>query len=394
MALFSAQELDERARQATEQSTATTTSSTPPQSAYADALMALAGKVGGTGDAYANLISQSKESLGGEAAARAFAARAWPNYTGGWDTLPKYLQDEAWKAVGGKIEAPVYDAAGARGRADAYAKLLDETGRPMIERGAASLEAGGPSRGIVDKLRATAMDPIDDDLEAYFRGEFEKDTDAELARLGLVGQGRGMDLKFDARNRYAMDRREGADARRISAGDAATRLTAADLDAALREMTAGAGFTTGAYGARDTAEKDIYNADLTTTAMRATLPYQQLAQLAQLGGMEAGLRGAPASLFGSLYAIDQGRLNQGRTVTQTGATSGSDSSTRDLTKTPSALTSTSDLLKLAPLATQAVSNLAPAAKGGADFLSSLFSSTNGSFNYDPYDPSLVNAFGF
>jgi len=371
------------------QGTASTTTITPgPKSPYAGALEALAGDVGATGSAYADLIRAGLPSLGGEAAAKAFAKKWWPNYT--WDQLPPSHQAEAWEAVGGKLEAPVYDAAGARERASAYGTLLDETGRPMLERGRASLAAGGPSAGIVGKLRDTAMDPIDDDLETYFRDKYREDINSELARVGLVGQGRGADLLMDAEERYAMQRREGADARRIAAGEAASRLTGADLDQALREITTGAGLTTAGYGARDAAEKDIYNFDLTTLATKATLPASQLMQLAQLGGAEASLRGAPANLWGTLYGLDQARLARGSTIDQASTVdltrSGSESGSR--ITSPSALDSfntTVQALGRVPGAVEGVGTLVSGAgkvvdagKSAFDSILDLFSSSAGS----------------
>ena len=59
-----------------------------------------------------------------------------------------------------------------------------------------------------------ARDPVDDELTKFFRDEYERSVRGRLGDRGLIGQGRGEALESDAMERFFMDARDRADARR------------------------------------------------------------------------------------------------------------------------------------------------------------------------------------
>lgn len=289
----------------------------------------------------------------------------------------------------GLTGAPKFDRAGYRGRTEQFASELDELAAPMLARAKAS-GARGASTDAITALDRTAANPIDDDVEAYYGDRYRKGVKDELARVGLIGQGRGADLLFDAENRYAMERKNAADARRINAATTAGALRRGDLDLTLQELGAGTSLRAGAKGARDATEQLLYDYEL-QERMR---PAEDARRIAEIGALEAGAYGLPSNLYGTLYGLDQARLNQGRRVNQaqsstadvTGTTSSSGSRTGtgsgSSTSSPSAFDALSSTLKLIPTVAQTASAGIGAGKDLFNFFSTPGS--NGGGAGDPY----------
>lgn len=123
-----------------------------------------------------------------QAAAEAFARKWWPNYTGGWDTLPDYLKTEALKAT----EVPV----GLQGKQrDAVAGLTPQA----MGQVPGLLDA---QKALVDPASQFRMDPqvlaaLNQQALGAAQGQLPALNDALKAQIGKVYEGRLQDV-----NRY------------------------------------------------------------------------------------------------------------------------------------------------------------------------------------------------
>lgn len=117
----------------------------------------------------------------------------------------------------------------------------------LSTQGASAL---GPSEidPTVAALLETARNPVNNQLEDYFRQKYMADVTGRLGTRGLLGQGAGEALANQAGRDYAFGRADTALGRRINAANAASGLRTGQVNRGLSMTNAGANQGIGAYG--------------------------------------------------------------------------------------------------------------------------------------------------